>query len=106
MKQKLYEWIEYDSFENRLVFRRFLNWISGEFDLYLKEELIELVVYFPNGFFIICEQENNSDDIKFKILVYSKSLNKGNYIKGKIDVILNHLKSSINIKKKSQLARC
>lgn len=94
MKHKLYEWIQYDSFENTLAFRQFLNWISGEFDLYLKEELSELVVYFPNGYFIISEHENNSDNIKFKILVYSKSLNKGNYIKGKIEVILNHLKKS------------
>ncbi|GGK34164.1 hypothetical protein GCM10007962_30740 [Yeosuana aromativorans] len=103
MKKNLYEWVEFDSFENRIAFRRFINWIIGEFDLYLKEELSELVVYFPRGYFTISEQENNNVDIKFKISIYSKSLKKGNYIKEKIDGILYHSKSTLNLKNKSQL---
>ena len=34
-------------------YNKFINWVSGEFDLYLKEETNELKVYFPNGWFRI-----------------------------------------------------
>ncbi|MFD0991183.1 hypothetical protein ACFQ1R_13830 [Mariniflexile jejuense] len=36
-----------------LVCNKFVNWVIGEFDLYLKNESEELKVYFPNGWFCV-----------------------------------------------------
>lgn len=32
------------------IFKRFINWVSGEFDLLLQEEFLnKLIVYYPGG---------------------------------------------------------
>tara|TARA_B110000091_G_C13536582_1_gene358608 strand:+ start:331 stop:615 length:285 start_codon:yes stop_codon:yes gene_type:complete len=46
-------------------YTQFLNWVSGEFDLFLQEETIGLYVYFPEGYFSI----KNSKE-KEKIIVH------------------------------------
>lgn len=47
------------SLKNNLICSKFINWIIGEFDLFLKEENSKVLkVYFPNGSFSIdCFQD-------------------------------------------------
>ena len=61
----------------------FVNWISGEFDLYLQDESNGLHVYFPEGKFHI---KNNTDngDIVAEINLESKILENGQLIFNKI----------------------
>ncbi len=87
-----YEWLQERRFETLDIFKKFINWLSSEFDVYLQDASDGLVVYFPNGYFFISENGNHSEYIKFRIMVRSKCLNKGNAINSKIDMLLNHLK--------------
>tara|TARA_R110002049_G_scaffold279949_1_gene459067 strand:- start:18698 stop:19018 length:321 start_codon:yes stop_codon:yes gene_type:complete len=59
---------------NILVCDKFINWVIGEFDLYLKNESEELKVYFPNGWFCVKSfiKENRFFFIEIKIQGKSK----------------------------------
>ena len=43
----------YENIQNIEVYNQFVNWLKGEFDLYLMEELDGLKVYYPNGLFSV-----------------------------------------------------
>ncbi|MEO9570229.1 MAG: hypothetical protein ABJH82_01850 [Polaribacter sp.] len=80
-------------FNNLNDYNRYLNWICGEFTLYQQYNNIdELIIYFPNGWFSINKIESNANDIKFRIEVKSKSSKKGVKILNKINSILTHVK--------------
>lgn len=51
------------------VYERLINWVTGEFDLYLKNESEILKVYFPNGWFSIrnFKGEDNKELIEIKV---------------------------------------
>ncbi|SRR5690606_31024355 len=60
--------------KNNIAYCRFLNWISGEFDLFLKnEESNTLKVYFPNGWFSVGCFENQDGKISAVLNVEGKS---------------------------------
>ena len=71
------------SFNSNKKYNTFLNWVSGEFDLYLQDESNGLYVYFPEGKFHI---KNNTDngDVVAEINLESKILEKGQVIFNKI----------------------
>ena len=87
-----YEWLHNDSFENLDTFKKFNNWLSGEFTLYLQDERDGLTVFFPNGSFSIIELEPNSASICFNIEVKSKCFKSGTKIFNQVKSILIHLK--------------
>ena len=58
---------------NYSVYKRFVNWVSGEFDLYLQQEEKDLKVYFPNGFFKIGVVKKTEKQVVVEILINGKS---------------------------------
>ncbi|WP_299886140.1 hypothetical protein [uncultured Lacinutrix sp.] len=86
-----YEWSYIESFADSKLYKKFLNWISGEFDLFLQEEKNGLQIFFPNGFFYIKKQITSSKAITVEISIKSKSSTIGNNIFNQIISISNHL---------------
>jgi hypothetical protein len=70
-------------FNSTYRYHTFLNWISGEFDLYLQDESNGLHVYFPEGKFHIKNDIDNGN-IVAKITLESKILENGQSIFNKI----------------------
>ena len=55
------------------LYERVINWVSGEFDLYLKNESEILKVYFPNGWFTIRNIKDENSNEFIEIIVEGKS---------------------------------
>ncbi|TVZ60394.1 hypothetical protein NA63_2948 [Flavobacteriaceae bacterium MAR_2010_105] len=74
-------------------YKRFINWVSGDFDLYLKLESKELNVHFPGGKFKIKKLETVNDSVHFEIEVSGSSKNSGQRMMDRITNIFNHVVS-------------
>jgi hypothetical protein len=68
----------------------FINWVSGEFDLYLQDESDGLYVYFPEGKFHIKNNIDNGNVIA-EINLETKILENGQIIFDKIMSVYNLL---------------
>lgn len=90
--QSYHEIIRKESFINNDLYDTFLNLISGEFDLYLQDEVDDLQVFFPFGKLCIKKINNCNENIKVEINVKSKKMSLCNQIIDKISTIQNHLK--------------
>jgi hypothetical protein len=55
MNSSLFQYRKEASFTSSKRYYQFLNWVSGEFDLLLQDNTNGLLVYFPEGKFIIKE---------------------------------------------------
>ena len=86
-----YELMHIKSVPNKVLYKTFVNWVSGEFELFLQDKLNGLKIFFPSGYFSITESETNNTDVNFKIIVRSKSKQKGIQISTQINAVLNHL---------------
>lgn len=71
------------SFNSKNNYNTFINWVSGEFDLYLQDNSKGLDVFFPEGKFHI-ENEYVNGNIIANITLESKILEKGFIIFNKI----------------------
>ena len=71
------------SFNSTNKYHQFLNWVSGEFDLYLQDESNGLQVYFPEGNFHI-KNEGDNGNIIAAINLQSKIIENGQLIFDKI----------------------
>tara|TARA_R110002096_G_scaffold142226_1_gene297394 strand:- start:156 stop:548 length:393 start_codon:yes stop_codon:yes gene_type:complete len=73
------------------IYERLINWVIGEFDLYLKNESEILKVYFPNGWFSIrnFKDENNKELIEIK--VEGKSRITCQKMMSQLECIYNHV---------------
>ncbi|MCL7753501.1 hypothetical protein [Polaribacter sp. Z022] len=78
------------TFSSTTKYNQFLNWISGEFDLYLQDETNGLHVFFPEGKFHISALETKEKTIA-EINLESKILEKGQIIFDKIMSVYNLL---------------
>jgi hypothetical protein len=81
----------YENIENNEIYDQFLNWLKGEFDLYLMEELDGLKVYYPNGLFSVMLFSENEKNFSIEIKIISKTLKTANQMAVKIESIYNHL---------------
>jgi len=65
-------------FENKKIsaYHQFVNWVSGEFDLFLKDDSDGLKVYFPNGLVWI-RSEIESQKSTILVEIKSNSSKKG-----------------------------
>lgn len=73
-KRPLFQIEEIVQLKNNVVFSRFVNWIAGEFDLFLQDEdSIGLKVYFPNGCFSIGFHQNIDVEFGVAMKVEGKS---------------------------------
>lgn len=82
----------YEKIENIQFYDQFINWLRGEFDLYLMEELNGLIVHYPNGSFSVKLYSRNEKNFSIEIQIISKTLKIANQISCKIESIQNHLK--------------
>ena len=58
-------------------YHKFINWVSGEFDLYLQDESNGLHVFFPEGKFHIKNGNEKDNAVVAEIHIESKVLQKG-----------------------------
>ncbi|MDO7172663.1 hypothetical protein [Mariniflexile sp. AS56] len=80
-----------EAIKNNGVYNKMINWVIGEFDLYLKNESENLKVYFPNGWFSIrCIKSENNKDL-LEINVEGKSRIACERIMFRLDSIYNHV---------------
>lgn len=82
MSTSLYQYQE-ANFNSLKNYSQFLNWVSGEFDLFLQEETNGLQVYFPEGSFFI-KASTEDKNIVAHIHLSSKVEKTGNDILEKI----------------------
>ncbi|WP_445732518.1 hypothetical protein [Mariniflexile sp.] len=74
IKSPRYKLVKIEHVNNLGVYNKFINWIIGEFDLYLKNnESKQLKVYFPNGWFSIGSFKSDNEEICIRIKVEGKS---------------------------------
>jgi len=60
--------------KNNVFFERFINWVIGEFDLFLQDEDSKgLKVYFPTGCFSIYRFENPAIEFGVEMKIEGKS---------------------------------
>jgi len=88
-----HEWLHKDSFKNSKTYKKFLNWVSCEFILNLQDDTDGLIIFFPNGSFIIKEIISKRNAVNFKIEVKSKCSKNGISTFEKIIRVLNHVKT-------------
>ena len=82
----------YEKIENIEFYDQFINWLRGEFDLCLMEELDGLKVYYPNGLFSVTLFSKNKNDLSIEIKIKSKTLKSANQVSLEIEIIHNRLK--------------
>jgi len=82
----------YEKIENIEFYDQFINWLRGEFDLCLMEELDGLKVYYPNGLFSVTLFSKNEKDLSIEIEIRSKTLKSVNEVSSKIETIHRRLK--------------
>lgn len=82
----------YEKIENIEFYDKLLNWLKGEFDLCLMEELDGLKVHYPNGLFSVKLFSKNENDLSIEIKIRCKNLKFANQVSCKIESIQNHLK--------------
>tara|TARA_R110000868_G_scaffold136776_1_gene349844 strand:+ start:19446 stop:19781 length:336 start_codon:yes stop_codon:yes gene_type:complete len=80
-----------ESIPNKRLYKKFINWVSGEFELFLQDNLHGLQIFFPGGWFNINEIETDKDAFEFEIVVKSKYEQKGIQINVQLKAILNHI---------------
>ena len=83
----------YEKTESIEFYDQFLNWLRGEFDLYLMEEFDGLKVYYPNGLFSVKLFSKNENDLFIEIEIRSKTLKSVNEVSSKIETVYAHLKN-------------
>ncbi len=86
-----YELANIESIPNKALYKTFINWVSGEFELFLQDNLDGLQIFFPGGYCYITGTESNHDGIGFKIMVRSKYKQKGIQINNQVYAILGHV---------------
>lgn len=95
-KNPYHEWVQLESIMNKKLYLKFINWTSGEFDLFLQEELNGLKVYFPSGNFSISSISENRRDVLVEIKIISKDLNYMNTLGNRITDICRQIENSFS----------
>ena len=83
---------KYEKIEDIQFYNQFINWLRGEFDLCLMEELDGLKVHYPNGLFSVKLFSKNEKDLSIEIEIRSKTLKSANQVSSKIEIVHNRLK--------------
>lgn len=91
LKYSHFKLTQIEPIKNIGVYNMFINWVIGEFDLYLKNESEQLKIYYPNGWFKIRKINENEDGIHIEIMVEGKSKTGCNKIMDQVQTIYNHV---------------
>ncbi|OBQ54234.1 hypothetical protein JJL45_09910 [Tamlana sp. s12] len=76
---------------NISMYNRFLNWISGEFELFLQDDSNGLKVYFPSGCLSVQLVQSVRSDVYFEIHVKSKNKFLGTQMHRQALVVLDQI---------------
>jgi DNA mismatch repair ATPase MutS len=79
-------------------YERLINWVTGEFDLYLKNESEILKVYFPNGWFSIRNFKDEKNQNLIEIKIEGKSRIACQKMMIQLEHVYNHVLSFTEIK--------
>ena len=90
-KKAYYEFMYTESVASITTYNKFLNWVSGEFMLYLQDWENGLKIFFPSGSLSIELLKNNQDKVDFKIAVIAKNKQKAINTNTAICNVFNHL---------------
>lgn len=82
---------EQKSFPNRATYKKFLNWVSGEFDLNLQDESDTLKIFFPTKRLIINVKPSGENENNVEIHIESRVLHEGFKLKEKLEMIYQSL---------------
>lgn len=89
-KDSYYKLIQKKSIETVEMYSKFINWVSGEFDVYLQDESSGIIIYYPNGYFSInCNLQLKDKIIEFTVISKSKKSCQNMFIQ--IISIYNHI---------------
>lgn len=92
MKSTRFQVEEIVKLEDHVVYGRFVNWIIGEFDLFLQDEDSKgLKVYFPDGCFSIGRLENENIEFGVEMIVEGKSKVACQGMMNQLIQIYNHI---------------
>ena len=80
-----------ETIKNNGFYERLINWVSGEFDLFLQDESDNLKVYFSNGWFMIRSFKNEKSQECIEIKVEGKSRIVCQKMMSKLEIIYNHV---------------
>lgn len=73
------------------MYLKLINWVSGEFDVYLQDESSRLVIYYPNGWLSINCNLQLKDKIIVEFTVISKSKKSCQSVFIQLATIYNHI---------------
>lgn len=82
----------YEKIENIEFYDKLLNWLRGEYDLCLMEELDGLKVHYPNGLFSVKLFSKNENDLSIEIKIKCKTLKTAHQVSSKIETLYGLLK--------------
>ncbi|TNJ45269.1 hypothetical protein KFZ70_06860 [Tamlana fucoidanivorans] len=88
-----YVWHEIVKISHTDLYYKLINWLSGEFDLFLQDNHSQFTVFFPNGWFKISVRQTHSKRITIDILVNSKRKKSGLKMNNHVHQILTHVLS-------------
>ena len=74
----------YETINNIDFYNKFINWIRGEFDLFIIEDFEEfngIKVYYPSGWFCIKVLSSSNRSINIVISIHCKIYKKGPFLK-------------------------
>ena len=77
--------------DDLVIYNHFINWVSGEFDLYLQNETEKLQIYFPSGFFNIESFKDQNNHLSILIHIRGKSKIGCINIMKRLDKIYHHI---------------
>ena len=73
------------------IYEKLINWVTGEFDLFLKNESEILKVYFPNGWFSIRNFKDENNQERIEIVIEGKSKIACQKMMNQLERIYNHV---------------
>lgn len=79
------------TFKNRGLYIQFLNWLSGEFDLYLQDSSDCFTVYFPYKKLSVVQLEKTESFFVAQINVEAKISQEGTKLLNTVDSLYLHL---------------
>ena len=88
-----YKLIHKESVGNLEMYLKLINWVSGEFDVYLQDESSSLVIYYPSGWLSIkCNlQRETKIIVEFTVISKSKKSCQNMFIQ--LAIIYNHMRN-------------
>ncbi|MDO6760004.1 hypothetical protein Q4566_07305 [Tamlana sp. 2_MG-2023] len=85
----LYQLKKVEAIRTKNNYERLVNWLCGEFDLYLKNESEVLTIYFPNGWLNVRSFKDKYENVE--IIVAGKSKISCQKIMEKVEHVFNHV---------------